>query len=163
MKSNLNMSIDDELIELPPTPKYKPEDIYKKEQEKNEIQKKMQELEKEMQEVDKQIESKTNIKLIKEYVKEKRNEFVFKVVYEDGNFYELSAKNYIKAILRNESKKQNNPVKDIKIKTIENCIWFKTDKPLILDWIQKKVESKPGYGCGCLITQLRHNKFFDDL
>lgn len=137
-------------------------EIMKKQEQNKQIEKKMKELEKEKEEIEKELNKGNKMKELYEYFRKERNEFVFDINYDDGNFYETSAKNYLTAIMKNMGKQQEKEIKIIGYKVLNNYLWFKINNKIILKWINRKVEGKGNYP-GLSITQLRPSNFFEDI
>lgn len=105
----------------------------------------------------------TKAKELFDYFKIPRDQFVFKVVYENGEFYEKAAKNYILAILKKmcflQTKEELNV---LEYKNLSNYLWFKIDKKIRLNWLIKKSKGNEKFQSHT-ISQIRNEHFFEDI
>ena len=92
----------------------------------------------------------------------KKNQFVFKIEYDDGTFHEKSAKNYLSAVLKGTAKSQGLDIKILNIKTLSNYVWLETDYEFNVKWFKRKINGKESF-IGFSLTQLRANNFFKDI
>lgn len=139
-----------------------PSEIYEKQNEAKKIEKEMKELEQKKEKIENELDKETKLKDIYEEFKKERDQFVFKIEYQDENFHESLAKNYLSAVLRGTGKSQGKDIKILKSKNIQNYLWFKVDKKIIIKWFFKKIEAKDNF-VGFKVTQLRVNNFFEDI
>ena len=92
-----------------------------------------------------------------------RDEFVFKIIYDNGEFYEKAAKNYLTVILKKTCLSQTKTELEIlDSKCLSNYMWFKVNKKIKINWLVKKSKQNDNYQSHT-ITQLRVNQFFEDL
>ena len=139
-----------------------PSEIYEKQNEAKKIEKEMKELEQKKEKIESELDKETKLKDIYEDFKKERDQFIFKIEYEDENFHENLAKNYLSAVLRGTAKNQGKDIKIIRNKNIQNYLWFKIDKKIVIKWFIKKIEAKENF-LGFKVTQLRVNNFFEDI
>lgn len=139
-----------------------PSEIYEKQNEAKKIEKELKELEQKKEKIENELDKETKLKDIYEEFKKERDQFIFKIEYEDSTFHESLAKNYLSAVLRGTAKNQGKDVKILKSKNIQNYLWFKLDKKIIIKWFIKKIEAKENF-LGFKVTQLRVNNFFEDI
>lgn len=139
-----------------------PSEIYEKQNEAKKIEKEMKELEQKKEKIENELDKETKLKDIYEEFKKERDQFIFKIEYEDENFHESLAKNYLSAVLKGTAKGQGKDIKILKSKNIQNYLWFKVDKKMVIKWFIKKIEAKENF-IGFKVTQLRINNFFEDI
>lgn len=139
-----------------------PSEIYEKQNEAKKIEKELKELEQKKEKIESELDKETKLKDIYEEFKKERDQFIFKIEYEDSNFHESLAKNYLSAVVRGTAKNQGKDVKILKSKNIQNYLWFKVDKKMVIKWFIKKIEAKENF-IGFKVTQLRVNNFFEDI
>lgn len=140
-----------------------PNEIIEKQNKTKEISKKMQELEKEKDKIEEELNKGNKLKEMYDSFKKERDEFVFKIDYEDGEFHETSGRNYVGAILKSVAQQQGKEdLKVLKFKSILNYIWLKTNHKIVLKWLSKKVPQRDTFS-GFSITQLRADNFFNDI
>lgn len=139
-----------------------PSEIYEKQNEAKKIEKEMKELEQKKEKIENELDKETKLKDIYEEFKKERDQFIFKIEYEDENFHESLAKNYLSAVLKGTAKGQGKDIKILKSKNIQNYLWFKVDKKMVIKWFIKKIEAKENF-IGFKVTQLRVNNFFEDI
>lgn len=115
---------------------------------------------KKINDLKKQIEENSNIKKRKIEFNKKRTEFVFKIEFEDGIFDEKRIKGYMGGMVRGKS---NGNIKIIEWKNIPNTnfIWFKTNEPIIIFDLSRKVQNEKYKTF--TFKQYRVKDFFDDL
>ena len=157
----LTISDENEIFEI--IDELSSEKILEKQEKIKELSKQLKEIEREKEEINKELNKGNKFKELQESFNKSKNEFVFKVHYDNDVFYESSAKNYLTAIIKNMAKQQG--IDDIKInqfKTLQNYLWFKLSEKMVIKWLYKRIDGK-GDRVGFLITQLRSENFFNDI
>lgn len=139
-----------------------PSEIYEKRNEAKKIEKELKELEQKKEKIENELDKENKLKDVYDEFKKERDQFVFKIEYEDSSFNESMAKNYLSAVLKGSAKNQGKDIKIVKSKIIQNFLWFKIDKKIIIKWFIKKIEAKENF-LGFKVTQLRVNNFFEDI
>ena len=128
----------------------------------NNVSKQIKQLQEEQKKLDDFLKG-TKAKELTNYFKLSRNEFVFKVTYDNNEFYEKSAKNYIIAILKRTCLNQTKEELTIMdYKCLSNYLWFKTNVKFKVNWLVKKSKPNDDYQ-GHTISQLRSTNFFEDI
>lgn len=154
---NLNMSIEEESMFDIKERELSAEEIMEKNKQKKEIEQKMKELEEEKEKIDSEIGKEKKIKNLYEFFKSPRTKFVFKVSYDDGIFRESCVKNYFSVVVK---KICDSETKIIKWKILNDYVWFETDKPVLMKWVQRQTEAKDNL-TRFTIFQLRPDCFFE--
>ena len=138
------------------------EEIQKSQMQLKDVINKIKELQEEEKKIDDFLKG-TRAKELFDYFKIPRDQFVFKVVYENGEFYEKAAKNYIIAILKRICFSQTKEeLKILEYKNLSNYLWFKLDKKIRLPWLVKKSKGNENFHKHT-ITQMRNDHFFEDI
>lgn len=154
----INLSDDDNVSKDNEDYELSPEEIYEKKQKTKEISDQIKELEKQKEDLNKELNYKNTLDELYESFKKPKDEFVFKVEFNDKNFKETIAKNYILAIIKSKCE----DIKVIKYKRFIYYLWFKLNKEITIRWFIKKVQDKDNLP-GFKITQLRCDRFFEDI
>ena len=139
-----------------------PSEIFEKQKEAKKIEQQLRELEKEKEKIENELDKENKLKEIYDEFKKERDQFIFKIEFDDSNFHELQAKNYITAVLKGMGKNQGKDIKILKTKTLLDYIWFKIDIKITIKWFIRKIEKKENF-VGFKITQFRINNFFEDI
>lgn len=139
-----------------------PTEIYQKQKQTRELNKQIEELIKQKQNIEEQMNQKDYLRTFFDDLKKPRDQFVFKLIYDDGIFHEESAKNYLSAVLKSSAKEQNQEIQILKIKTLSNYIWFKLDNKIVIKWFTRRINGKENF-IGSNLTQLRPSNFFEDI
>ena len=139
-----------------------PSELYQKQKQARELNRQIEDLIKQKQDIEEQLNQKDYLRSYFDDLKKQRDQFVFKVIYDDGIFHEESAKNYLTAVLKSVAKEQNKEIQILKIKILSNYVWFKLDNKISLKWFTRRVNGKENF-VGSNITQLRPYNFFDDI
>lgn len=153
---------DDEIYDI--VNELSSEKILEKKERIKKLSEKLKEIEKEKDEINEELNKGNKFRELQESFDKAKNEFVFKVTFDDGIFYENTSKKYISAILKNVAKQQKvENMKIIQYKTLQNYLWFKLNEKLVIKWMYKKVDSRSEHSSGFMITQLRSESFFNDI
>lgn len=138
------------------------EDLQRAQSELDQVTKKMKSLKEEEKKLDNILKG-TKAKELLNNFKIPRDEFVFKVTYDNGEFYEKAAKNYLNAILKRLCFVQTkSELEIIDYKCLLDYLWFKTNRKIKVSWLVKKSKPNDNFQSHT-ITQLRASHFFEDI